>query len=187
METIKNYKETYKYWWLILIVGIISILFGIWVLWNPIESYVSLTLYFCIMFILFGISEIINAYSGKKQRNWGWGLALGIMDLLIGIVLLIDLAWAAIMLPYISAFILMFMGIDFIGRSTQMQSLGIRNWGWILTGGILTLLFSFLIIFHPLFGALNIVIWTGLAFILGGISATAFSFTIKGDKPANKG
>lgn len=32
METVKNYKGTYKYWWLMLIVGILSILCGIWVI-----------------------------------------------------------------------------------------------------------------------------------------------------------
>ena len=88
---------------------------------------------------------------------------------------LANLEWAIDILPYAVGFILMFLGIDFIGWSTQMQSLKVRNWGWVLTGGILTLIFSFLIIFHPLFGVFNIIIWTGLAFIFGGISAIMFS------------
>ena len=83
------------------------------------------------------------------------------------------------MLPYLVGFILMFVGIDFIGQSSQMQSLRIPNWGWVLTGGILTLIFSFLIIFHPLFGILNIIVWTGLAFIFGGISAVIYSLALK--------
>lgn len=179
METVESYKETFKYWWLMLIVGILSILFGIWIFKNPVESYIGLSIYFCIMFILIGISEMINAFSGKKQKSWGWGFSMGIIDLVIGCILLVNLEWAADVLPYAVAFILMFKGIDFIGQSTQMQTLQMSNWGWVLTGGILTLIFSFLIIFHPLFGILNIVVWTGMAFLFGGISAIIFSFAIR--------
>mgnify|MGYP002447858366 CR=1 FL=1 len=127
------------------------------------------------MFILYGIGEIVNAFAGQRYRNWGWGLAVGILDLVIGFILLGNLAWAADLLPYVVGFILMFVGIGFIGQSSQMQSFRIPNWGWVLTGGILTLIFAFLIIFHPLFGIFNIIVWTGLAFIFGGISAIFYS------------
>ena len=83
------------------------------------------------------------------------------------------------MLPYLVGFILMFAGISFIGQSSVMQSYHSPSWGWVLAGGILTLIFAFLIIFHPLFGAFNIIIWTGLAFIFGGISAIFYSFALK--------
>lgn len=178
METVENYRS-YKYWWLMLIIGILSVLCGIWVFRNPIESYFALTTYFCIMFILFGINEIVHAFANQRYRNWGWGLATGIIDVIIGCIFLANLEWAIDILPYAVGFILMFLGIDFIGWSTQMQSLKVRNWGWVLTGGILTLIFSFLIIFHPLFGVFNIIIWTGLAFIFGGISAIMFSLALR--------
>lgn len=179
METVETYRGTHKYWWLMLIIGILSILCGIWVFRNPIESYFALAVYFCIMFILFGIGEIVNAFSNQKYRNWGWGLAIGILDLVIGFLLLANLDWAINILPYAVGFILMFLGIDFIGWATQMQTLRISNWGWVLAGGILTLIFSFLIIFHPLFGVLNIIVWTGLAFIFGGLSAIIFSLALR--------
>ena len=79
METVENYRS-YKYWWLMLIIGILSVFCGIWVFRNPIESYFALTTYFCIMFILFGINEIVHAFANPRYRNWGWGLATGIID-----------------------------------------------------------------------------------------------------------
>jgi len=179
METTDNYIPTHRYWWLILIIGILSILCGIWVFRNPAESYFALAVYFSIMFMLYGIGEIINAFAGPRYRNWGWGLAIGILDLAVGIILLGNLAWTADILPYLVGFLLMFAGISFIGQSTVLQSYRIPNWGWILTGGILTLIFAFLIIFHPLFGIFNIIIWTGLAFIFGGVSAIFYSFALK--------
>lgn len=179
METTTTYQRKNKYWWLTLLIGILSIICGIWVFRNPVESYFALAVYFCIMFIFYGIAEIVNAFSNQRYRNWGWGLAMGIIDLIIGFLLLANLEWAIDILPYAVGFILMFLGIDFIGWSTQLQGLRVRNWGWVLVGGILTLIFSFLIIFHPLFGVFNIIVWTGLAFIFGGLSAVFFSFALR--------
>lgn len=94
-------------------------------------------------------------------------------------MLLGNLAWTADMLPFFVGFMLMCTSINCIGQALQMQACRIRNWGWLLTAGILTLVFSFLLIFHPLLGLLNIVVWTGLAFIFGGVSAIAYSFTMR--------
>lgn len=178
METTKNYVTRNPYWWLTLIIGVLSVICGIWVFRNPVESYFALAIYFSLMFILYGIGEIVNAFS-RTAHNWGWGLAVGIIDLVIGFILLGNPLWTADMLPILVGFMLMFAGIGFIAQSAQMQRVAISGWGWLLTGGILTLIFAFLIIFHPLFGALNIIVWTGLAFIFGGISAIVYSLAIK--------
>ena len=39
METTETYSSNNRYWWLMLIIGILSILCGIWVFRNPVESY----------------------------------------------------------------------------------------------------------------------------------------------------
>ena len=51
METTETYSSNNRYWWLMLIIGILSILCGIWVFRNPVESYFALAVYFSIMFM----------------------------------------------------------------------------------------------------------------------------------------
>ena len=46
METTDSYAFNNRYWWLMLIIGIISIICGIWVFRNPIESYFAMAVYF---------------------------------------------------------------------------------------------------------------------------------------------
>ena len=46
--------------------------------------------------------------------------------------------------------------------------------------GIITLFFSFMIVFYPLFGIFNIIIWTGLSFIFAGISSFIYAFVGRG-------
>ena len=135
----------------------------------------------------------MNAFAGGNSRHWGWGLFIGLLDLVIGFVLLIHPIIAEDILPYIVGFILMFKSIDYIAESLQMSSLKIRGWGWIFIAGIITLFFSCMIVFYPLFGVFNIIIWTGLSFIFAGISSFVYAFVGRGqtttpsDSPLHRG
>lgn len=162
--------------WLYLLLGIVLFVFGVGIIRHPAVSYFGLAMYFSIIIIVIGISEVMNAFVGGNSHNWGWGLVLGILDLVIGFILLLHPTIAEDILPYIVGFILMFKSIDFISESIGMSSLKIRGWGWILTAGIITLIFSFMIVFYPIFGMFNIIIWTGLSFMFAGISSFIYAF-----------
>lgn len=161
--------------WLIGIIGIIAIILGIMVLGQPIESYVALSLFFSIAIMFIGISEIITAISLRQLHNWGWRLASGILDCIIGFLLFANLGWTEEALPIIIGFILMYWGISFIMDSFIWEGTN----AWLLICGILTLLCSFMIIFHPIFGIFDIIIWTAFAFIAGGISLILRAFSYK--------
>ncbi|MDR1757033.1 MAG: HdeD family acid-resistance protein [Culturomica sp.] len=177
METTHTKPIRSKYWWVTLLVGILAVVCGLWVFTHPIASYLTLAVYFAVMLFVLGISEIINSIDHKKTRNWGWGLAMGILDVVIGFILILHIDLSATMLPYVLGFILMYWGIGFIMWAIDLQTLKVKNWGWVLVGGILTMLFAFMIIFHPVLGVWNIVLWTGLALLFGGISAIVLSFS----------
>ena len=166
--------------WLYLILGIVLFVFGVGIIRHPVASYFGLAMYLSIIIIVIGISEIMNAFAGGNSRHRGWGLFIGLLDLVIGFVLLIHPIIAEDILPYIVGFILMFKSIDYIAESLQMSSLRIRGWGWIFIAGIITLFFSFMIVFYPLFGVFNIIIWTGLSFIFAGISSFVYAFVGRG-------
>ena len=166
--------------WLYLILGIVLFVFGVGIIRHPVASYFGLAMYFSIVIIVIGISEIMNAFAGGNSRHWGWGLFIGLLDLIIGFILLIHPIITEDILPYIVGFILMFKSIDYIAESLQMSSLKIRGWGWIVIAGIITLFFSFMIVFYPLFGIFNIIIWTGLSFLFAGISSFVYAFVGRG-------
>ena len=179
MITTTTQSQKNRSWWLVLIIGILSVLCGLWVFRHPVESYFALSVYFSLIFMMYGLGEIIHAFADRSRQNWGWGLGIGVLNFVIGFLLLINIAWAVSMLPYIVGFILMFIGINFIGQASSMQTYKIPGWGWLLTGGVLTLLFAFLIIFHPIFGVFDIIVWTGLSFVFGGISTIFYAFILK--------
>jgi Uncharacterized conserved protein len=84
-----NLLQSGRHWYLLLILGIIFIVVGLWVFSTPILSYATLSILFAVSFFVTGILEIVYAISNRKEmNNWGWSLVGGIIDLLIGILLM---------------------------------------------------------------------------------------------------
>jgi uncharacterized membrane protein HdeD (DUF308 family) len=179
--------NTAKSWYLFLVFGILFILMGIWVLVTPVSSFIALSIFFALTFLVVGILEIIYAISnGKAIDHWGWNLAGGILDLILGVILVSHPHLSMIFLIFYIGFALFFRSVMTIGSAIHLNKQDIRNWGWVLVIGILGLIFSFLLLWNPALTGLAIVIYLGVAFIFIGISQLILSFRLKQWKNQNK-
>mgnify|MGYP001076722021 CR=1 FL=1 len=185
-NTIESAKTAAKHWYLLLILGVIFILMGILVLRTPVGAFITLSVFLAATFLISGLFEIIYAISNRKNTdNWGWNLASGIIDLLVGILLVSNPGASMVFLIFYVGFALIFRSIMTIGWSINLSKLGIRNWGWILVTGILGLLFSFMLLWNPALTGFAIVIYLAVAFIMIGIAQIIFSFKLKQWKSVN--
>lgn len=158
-----------KNWWLFLVMGVVLIGLGIVVFRYPLTSFIGLSIFFIITLIITGISQVIYAFSnGKNLPSWGWHLAGGIFELLIGIFLIFYPGMSMVLLPVVVGFWLMYKGIALIGLATDLKSLGLKNWTWVMAGGILTTILAFFITIDPLIGPISVVVLTGLSVIVAG-------------------
>ena len=169
-----------RYWWLSLITGILFIITGFWVFRTPVESYLMLAVLFSVVFFVNGIIEIYTAISERKETDgWGWILAGGILDLIIGFILMTYPAISISILPFIVGFGLMFRSIMAIGISINMQIYEVKNWGWMLFFGIIGLLFSIFLLMNPVIAGLSIVVWTAMAFLVIGFYKIWLAFQLR--------
>ncbi|MCD8264413.1 MAG: DUF308 domain-containing protein [Tannerellaceae bacterium] len=153
-----NYKYEMKHWWLPLVVGVLYVLFAIFLMFTPITSYIALSILFSVSIFVGGIFEIIFAFNNKgKVSNWGWYLALGIIDIILGIHLMINPGLSMAVLSYVAAFWILFRGVNFITFAFDLKKLSAGNWGWFLAFGIIFILCSLLFIWRPVIEALSIV------------------------------
>ena len=107
-------------------------------------------------------------------------LAGGIMELLIGLMLMIYPSVSAATLPFFLAFWLMFRSLGLIGTGSDLMSLKVPGGLWTIIVGSLLLLCSVLILVHPiLFGVEAVVIWVGISFLMAGISLSVLAFELK--------
>lgn len=147
---------------------------------TPLESYITLSILFAFTFLVTGIIEIIYAISNRHiADNWGWSLAGGIIDLIVGVLLVSKPGVSMIALPFFVGFAIMFRSIMAIGWSIELKRMGIVNWGYLLVIGILGLIFAFIMIWNPLFGGMTIVFYTALAFILIGAFQVYLSLKLR--------
>lgn len=175
-----NLPFSVRNWYLILILGIALIFTGTWVFNTPLVSYAALATLFAFTFLLTGILEIIFAISNRKEMDsWGWSLVGGIIDFLLGILLISLPETSMLFLSFYVGFGVLFRSAFAIARAIDFKKLNIGSWGILLVLGIIGLIFSFVLIFNPVIAGLTIVLYTGMAFIVIGFFHILFSFQLR--------
>ena len=186
-NVISKLKGTVKNWWVFLIVGVLLIIASIWIFRTPIESFINLALIFSVLILISGVFSIIFAFTNKdKIENWGLYLVGGILDVVVGFILL---SYPGITLVVFSLFIgfwLMFRGFNTISTSLELKKEGVMNWGWILLFGVLITIFAFMSIVNPLIGASYLVFTLAFAIFLLGIANIFLSLQLRKVKSAVK-
>jgi len=184
-KKVKQVKQTVKNWWLFVILGILLIAAGIYVMTVPVESYITISIFLSIMVLVNGIFDIIFAISNRQLlKGWGWYLSGGILQVILGYVLMNHPGITMLVLPLILGFWLMFGAVKIISGAFDLKSYSIKGWGWVLALGVLQMLFSFLVIADPIFGSGTIVILTSLAIISYGVANITFGLQLRKVKNA---
>jgi uncharacterized membrane protein HdeD (DUF308 family) len=169
-------NQNVKNWYLPLIKGIIMIVLALMIFNSPEESLLAWVVYIGIGFILSGIVFMIQGFSARGTLdNWGWRVFEGVVDILVGFVLIANPAITAAILPFIIGLWGAFYGIMlFIDAFAEKGGRGIK-----LISGIVIFLFSLIVIFNPLFAGMTIAIWFGIILFCAGLYNVFFSFALK--------
>lgn len=153
-----------RLWWVFLIRGLLFIIVGAYITASPISGYLALSFFFGLIILLAGIAELLRAYQDHGTGNRGWHLFAGLMDLLIGLILVSHLAASMIILRIIVGFYFLFKGITVL----TFRRSSFKAW-WMILGALIILLFVILIWFNPAFGTASVLMFTSLPFIVTGI------------------
>ena len=181
MRKMESTGRAVRNWWLLLLLGIAVFITGIFIFTYPGASYVALALTFAVLILVAGVVNIaLAATNSNAAVGRGWLLAGGIMELLIGLMLMVYPSVSAATLPFFLAFWLMFRSLGLIGTGSDLMSLKVPGGLWTIIVGSLLLLCSVLILVHPiLFGVEAVVIWVGISFLMAGISLSVLAFELK--------
>ncbi|SHM64574.1 Uncharacterized membrane protein HdeD, DUF308 family [Chitinophaga jiangningensis] len=173
-------RSNVKYWWLYLVNGIIFLIAGFVVFSNPFSSYVLLSIFFAVTLFVSGFAEIIFAVSNRQHMyGWGWSLASGIIDLVVGLLLMIYPSVSMAVIPIFLGFWFLFRGISLIVFSIQLSMEKIPNWGWLLVGGIILIMLAVFILDNPALGVATILGIVAASFWMAGVLAIIFAFRLR--------
>lgn len=165
-----------EYWWMIRSVGILFVFLGIWIIFSGQQSYYLLSLLLALGVLASGILEMLFAFLNRKFiSEWCWIFAGGLIDFVLGAYLLNYPLISMIVMPMVIGMWLLFRSFTTMDSNIALSVIGIRNWIWVIVISILLILPSLIILINPYLGMINVVVYTGAAFLASGIFRIIFS------------
>ncbi|MFA5573832.1 MAG: DUF308 domain-containing protein [Brumimicrobium sp.] len=173
-------KITTKGFNLLLISGILFIALGVLIIFTPESSLIALGLLFATIFFVTGVFEITYAISNRNLLdNWVWNLTIGIVDLVVGILLIVNPELSTITLLLFIGLSLVFRSIMTIVWAIFLRDIHFKNWGWILALGILIFIFSSVVLLSPDFFGIIIILYLSFTLITVGFAQVLMAITLK--------
>lgn len=178
---IEHSKQAVRYWWLLLIVGIALFVVGILIFIYPSQSYLGMSLVFGWLMLISGIFEVVLSSANRHFiTGRGWMMAGGIIEIILGIILIFNVGLSAATLPIFLGFWLMMRGFSAIGLGSDMSTMEIAGSGWTIFTGVLLLLCSLWILFQPLvIGTTAVVVWVAITLLFAGVSAFSLALQLR--------
>lgn len=182
--TVISFWGKSRYWWALLVIGVLLIPCGVWLVASPAAGYAALSSLLGWVLILLGVLELVIASdTGRHTHGWGWWIAGGILDILIGFLLVGNLVLSEIVLPYFFAFALLYRAIKNIIAGITLDKAYQGRWLYLLHG-ILLLVASLFFFLAPFLATIVMVYVCAFIFIYWGISLIVFSFDLKPERRA---
>lgn len=162
-------------WWAVLLEGIIAIVIGLFLLYEPVVTTILLIQILAIFWLAGGIVSVIGALIFPENRLWK--LLSGILSIIAGVLILTY--------PIFSPFIVLTFLVIFIGAWAIVN--GAVKLAWALKGGgwgmgilgVLTIILGLLLLTNSLVGALFLPWMFGFFLIIGGIGAVIWGIKMR--------
>lgn len=106
-----------------LLFGVLSVVVGISLIFNPLAGMVSLTLLVAVLFLAVGVVKAMYSFSLRPVTGWGWVLVSGIVSIVLGVMILSNF-------PYAAASVLgILLGVELLSNGVLFlfTALGLRN------------------------------------------------------------
>ena len=161
-----GYEELQIPWWIVLLEGIISIILGLFLIFEPVTTTITLVQILGIFWFLEGTFTILSLLVDRE--NTGWKLLSGLVGIITGLIVFVY--------PY-SPFVVLAFFVVILGVLSIVY--GVLRFIWAFKGGglgtavlgILTIILGVLLLANPLAGAV-VLPWTyGFFLVIGGVAA----------------
>ena len=176
----KLYASFRKSRWFPLVVGLVSIVFGLLLLLVPQAKMESIALFIGLAVALYGLFALLVAFMNRDNKK------LFLTDLLFGIVLAVlailifaNLALIGKYLPTLVGFLMILSSLAEIFRSISLKSAGLKSWWLGVIPAAVVLILGFVFLLKPGFVGTSFGIFTGITLVINGIAAVVNFFQLK--------
>lgn len=165
------YASFKKSRWFPLVIGIISIVFGILCLTNPQLKMESVALYIGLAILLYGLLAIVLGVLNKEDKKLRLSnIVLGLVFVILAIVIFVNLSLIGKYLPTLVGFIFILVAIVDLIRSFALLKNGLKTWWLSALPAIIVLVLGFIYLLKPGYVGSTIGIFTGITLLINGVS-----------------
>ena len=167
-------------WWVFLLRGIVSVLLGVAIWFQPVASVAVLVVFFGAWMLVDGIFTSVGSIVRRNENpEWGWMLVSGIMSLVIGVLTLRAPGLTVVVLVMFVSVWAMMLGISQIALGWRIRKELSNEWTLYLSGAV-ALLFGIMVMWDPAAGAVSVLWMIAFFALLFGIALIVLSFRLKG-------
>jgi uncharacterized membrane protein HdeD (DUF308 family) len=160
-------------WWLLALVGVLSIAAGITILIKPGDSLATLAVIAGIFLLLDGILELAASLMGATQSRGSLAL-LGALTAIVGVLLIRHPIQGIAAVALLIGIWLIAVGVIRIIAAFEVA----ENRGWALFAGAVELLAGIVIVSDPNIGFATLALFAGIAFIFNGMGMFALGWSL---------
>ncbi len=163
-------------WYMVLIKGILMILLAFLVFSSPGGALLTYVMYIGIALLITGFMILYRGISSRKDNpKWGWVVFEGLLDILLGYVLLSNPLVTAAVLPFVFGFWAVFYGaLLFITSFSATENKMMK-----ILSGLLLFFIGAMIMRNPIFAGMSLAIWVAVLLLIVGIYNVIISFSLK--------
>ena len=173
-----NFWGVTRYWWVVLVIGLLFILGGFAYLFWPGIGFAVASQLFGWMMVVAGIVSLCVSAGRNRPQGWGWWLICGVINMFVGFMLVRSVVLSEAIFPYFIGLVFAMWGVGKIFNSVATRD---RKYWWAyLINGILMLVLSFLVIESGYLSDLFMVsLLTSCAFIYWGLTLSVVSYEMR--------
>ena len=166
-------------WKVMLVLGLLTLGFGIAVLVWPAATLVVAAVLFGVWLIVAGLIRLIGALA-SKHLSTGWRavhVVLGVLLLAAGVIALTDLVRSLGALIFVIGFLFVLDGIGDLLQAIGNRTTASR--GWLAFTGALGVAAGVIVLSRPSVGLVTLVVVVGVSLLVLGIARIAAAFALR--------
>ena len=167
-----------KFWWVFLLQGVITVLFGLAALSWPGLTLFSFILLFGVFAVVVGISRIATSLTNRDESGWWLALISGIAGIVAGILAFVWPGLTALVLLLVIGAHALIAGVAAVWRTLISWSMAEGRWLTLL-GGIAAIIFGILVFVWPGATVLTLTWLIGIYALVFGASEIVLSVVVK--------
>jgi uncharacterized membrane protein HdeD (DUF308 family) len=165
-------------WWVFLVGGIASLVFGILAFINPGIALFVLAMFFAASVLVDGAFNAVGALQHREKDGWWLMLLIGLLGLGVGAYALTHPGISMVAFVYLVAIQAVLLGAFLVMLGYKVRQATTREWILYLTGA-LSVLFGILVVVNPVAGGLSIIYLIAAWAVAVGALKVLFAFKVK--------